>query len=269
MIEGRSFAAASMVGSRARQEDDWGLHAQPPVLEEGATLLAALADGMGGAPAGDVAGRIVVKSFLDRCRHGREPARERLNSALQAANDDISAEVAANGRLDGMGATLVAALFVGDACEWLSVGDSRILLCRDGLIRRVNPLHTYARRLDAQVERGELPREAALSHPDRLMLTSVVMGCPIEEVAQGTLPLRPGDVVLLASDGVDTLPSGAMAEVCERGAAPDRQGARAQWIADALLDGVEACAAPRQDNATVIVVIPEVEGGAERRDDAA
>lgn len=269
MVEGRSFAAASMIGARSRQEDDWGLHAQPPVLEEGATLLAALADGMGGAPAGDVASRIVVKSFLDRCRHGREPARERLNSALQAANDDISAEVAANSRLDGMGATLVAALFVGDACEWLSVGDSHILLCRDGFIRRVNPLHTYAQQLDAQADRGEIPREAALSHPDRPMLTSVVMGIPLEEVAQGALPLRMGDVVLLASDGVDTLPHDAMAEVCGQGATPEHQGARAQWIADTLLDRIEACAVPRQDNATVIAVIPELDGGTERKEDAA
>ena len=261
MIEGRSFAAASIVGARDRQEDDWGVHAAPPVAEEGAGLLAALADGMGGAPAGDQASRIVVKSFLDRCRHGQEPADERLRSALLAANDDIRAEVAADGALDGMGATLVAALFLPDRCAWLSVGDSHILLFRGGGISRVNPLHTFGQLLDAQAERGEITRDAALSHSARRRLTSVVMGLPIEDVAQGDLALQPNDVVLLASDGLDALPHESVAEACAQGVASAPEDVKAQWIADSLLDRIEARAEPRQDNATIIVAIP-MEGAA-------
>ena len=261
MIEGRCFAAASIVGARDRQEDDWGVHAAPPVAEEGAVLLAAVADGMGGAPAGDQASRIVVKSFMDRCRHGREPADERLRSALLAANDDIQAAAAADGALDGMGATLVAALFLPGRCAWLSVGDSHILLFRGGRISRVNPLHTLGQLLDAQAERGEITREAALSHSARRRLTSVVMGLPIEEVAQGDLALQQGDAVLLASDGVDSLTHESMAEACAQGVASAPEEVQAQWIADSLLDRIEARAEPRQDNATIIVVIP-IEGAA-------
>ena len=65
MIEGPGFAAASTVGARARQEDDWGTHVNPPRREAGARLLAAVADGMGGMPAGDKASSITVRTFLD------------------------------------------------------------------------------------------------------------------------------------------------------------------------------------------------------------
>ena len=288
MIEGRDFAAAAMVGARRRQEDEWGVHLHPPAVESGAGLLAVLADGMGGAPAGDRASNIVVRTFLDSYPRCQEPARTRLRTALTAANDAIEEAIAANDALDGMGATLVAGLFFPDRCEWLSVGDSFIYLCRNGALSRVNPLHTYASELDARAARGEITREAALMHPDRPMLTSVVMGWPIEEVAQGELPLQRGDLVLLASDGLATLPDEEIAAICAQGTAwaqgeqaageqpedeqsegkqpegertqderAEGEGKNAQRIADALLDRIEACKAPRQDNTTVIVVLPD------------
>ena len=65
MIEGRDFAAASTVGSRKRQEDDWGTHANPSAQEPGAGLLAVVADGMGGMPAGDRASTVALRAFLD------------------------------------------------------------------------------------------------------------------------------------------------------------------------------------------------------------
>ena len=120
------------------------------------------------------------------------------------------------------------------------------------------------------------------------MLTSVVMGWPIEEVAQGELRLQRGDLVLLASDGLATLPDEEIAAICAQGTEwaqgeqaaggqpedeqsegkqpegertqderAEGEGKNAQRIADALLDRIEACNAPRQDNTTVIVVLPD------------
>ena len=249
MIEGRDFAASAIVGERERQEDDWGVYVDPPTVEGGAKLLAVLADGMGGAPAGDCASRTVVGAFLDSYARHAEPAPERLQLAAWGANDAVAEAVLADQALNGMGATLVAALFFANRCEWLSVGDSYLFLCRNGQLSRLNPLHIYATELDAKARRGEITREAALAHLDRHQLTSVVMGWPIEQMATGTLRLQPGDVVLLASDGLATLSDDEVAAICTEGAGGEAQ---AQWIADALLRRIEEHRAPRQDNATAI-----------------
>lgn len=258
MIEGRGFAAAAIVGERERQEDDWGVHVEPPTVEGDAQLLTVLADGMGGAPAGDCASRTVVSAFLDNYVRHAEPAPERLQLAAWGANDAVAEAVLADPALNGMGATLVAALFFANRCEWLSVGDSYLFLCRDAQLSRLNPLHIYATELDAQVQRGEITQQAALAHPDRHQLTSVVMGWHMEQMATGSLNLQAGDVVLLASDGLATLSADEVAAICTEGAG---HAAQAQWIADALLKRIEEHRAPRQDNATVIVALPSGETG--------
>ena len=249
MIEGRDFAAAATVGSRERQEDDWGTHVNPPSLEERAALLAVVADGMGGMPAGDQASGLAVQAFLDSYLVAQKPARDRLQHALAHANREVGVAIEGAPELVGMGCTLIAALFFLDRCEWLSVGDSFILLIRDGRIRRVNPLHTLAAKLDARVKRGEMSKECALAHPDRAALTSVVQGGPIEEVAHGELRLEQGDLMILASDGIATLPEKEIASICCKFRAED-----AQEIADALVARIDALGVRKQDNATVIVV---------------
>ena len=249
MIEGRDFAAAATVGRRQAQEDDWGTHANPPALEAGACLLAAVADGMGGAPAGDRASQTVVRAFLDSYLDLAQPARARLHDAMLRANEAIECAVEAAPELSGMGATLVAVLFLPDRCEWLSVGDSLILLCRDGKAERVNPLHIYANELDEQVQQGRISAEQARTDPDRNALTSALMGGSVDEVDQGELQLLPGDLVLLASDGVASLPEEEIAAVCTELAAED-----AVRIAEALVARIDAAQREGQDNATLVVV---------------
>ena len=249
MIEGRDFAAASILGARARQEDEWGTHHFPPALEEGALLLAAVTDGMGGMPGGNQASRIVIRTFFDSYPLIARPVRGRLLHALAHANRELGIAIEVQSDLDGMGCTLVAALFFGDRCEWLSVGDSLILLCRRGQIERINPCHVFANELAARVKRGEITEEEAQDHPEKAMLTSAVQGGPVEEVAQGELFLEPGDVVLLASDGIATLSDEEIAQVC---ADSFQEGAHA--MANALVGRIEAMDRDGQDNATVVVV---------------
>lgn len=249
MIESRDFAVASTLGMRETQEDDWGTHADPPAMEEGACLLAAVADGMGGAPAGDRASQIVIRAFLDGYLCLAQPARARLRGAMLRANKAIECAAQASPELAGMGATLVAALFFPDRCEWLSVGDSLILLCRDGKAERVNPLHIYANALDAQVQRGGISAEQARMDPDRNALTSVLIGGSVDEVAQGNLRLQPGDLVLLASDGITFLPEEEIAAACMALAAED-----ASRIAETLIARIDALQREGQDNATLVVV---------------
>ena len=249
MIEGRDFAAASTIGARKRQEDEWGTHVNPPALEAGAGVLAVVADGMGGMPAGDRASAIALRAFLDSYPALQLPARERLRRALAHANREVGIAVEVDAALAGMGCTLVAALFFPNRCEWMSVGDSFLLLCRDGRLERINPLHVHAHELDEQVLRGEITAAAAARDPDRASLTSAVQGTVLEEVAQGTLKLTPGDVVILASDGIATLSEEEIASIC---AEHDGEGARP--IAETLIGQVDAAAHPSQDNATAVVV---------------
>ena len=249
MIEGRDYAAASMIGARKRQEDDWGVCVVPEESDDDAQLLAAVADGMGGMPAGDEASRITIRAFFDSYPLIAKPPAARLRDALAHANHEVRVAVEADPTLHGMGSTLVAALFFRDRFQWLSVGDSLIFHWRGGELERINPLHNYGRKLDARAARGEISEMHAALHPERAAITSVVMGLALDEVAEGELDLVVGDIVVLASDGIETLPETELASICAGGERADR-------IAAAILQRISDLAVYGQDNVTVVVVRP-------------
>ncbi|MCY3932678.1 MAG: protein phosphatase 2C domain-containing protein [Acidobacteria bacterium] len=250
-IEGRHFAAATMIGARTRQEDAWSVQV---VADAGAgrpLLLAAIADGMGGLPAGDQASRITIRNFVGSYPLIMRPPAERLRPALGHANHAMRAAIEADPSLRGMGSTLVATVFFEDRFRWLSVGDSHIFHWRRDALERVNPLHTYGRELDARAARGEITATHAALHPERAAITSAVMGMPLDEVAEGEVDLAAGDVVVLASDGIETLSDEQVAAICG-----EYKSAGASRIAEAIIRRIEQRATPWQDNATVVVVCP-------------
>ena len=251
MIEDRDFAAANMIGARKRQEDDCGVYFVPEESGDEARLLAAVADGMGGMPAGDEASRITIRAFFDSYPLIAKPPAARLRDALAHANHEVRVAVEADPTLRGMGSTLVAALFFEDRFRWLSVGDSLIFHWRAGELERINPLHTYGRELDARAARGEISAMHAALHPERAAITSVVMGLALDEVAEGELDLVVGDIVVLASDGIETLPEAELASLLA-----DLGGERADRIAGAILQRISDLAVYGQDNVTVVVVRP-------------
>ena len=251
MIEGRHYAAATMIGARERQEDAWSVRLVSDDGSDKELLLVAVADGLGGMPAGDRASRITIRSFVGSCALIPEPPAERLRFALANANGGVARAIEADPSLRGMGATLVAALFFRDRFHWLSVGDSFVFHWRAGDLKRVNLLHTYGRELDARAARGEISAMHAALHPERAAITSVVMGLPLEEVAEGKVDLADGDVVILASDGIETLADEVIAAVCG-----DHRSAGASRIAGTVIRRIEQRATPWQDNATVVVVCP-------------
>ena len=252
MIEGRDYSAASTIGARRLQEDEWGTYVNPPPRKEQVLLLAAVADGMGGMPAGHLASRLALRAFLDSYAAIPSPSRERLRHALAHANREVGIAVEQKPELDGMGCTLVAALFRDDLCQWLSVGDSLLLLYRRGAIKRINPLHTYANELDERVRSGELTAEQAANHPDRAALTSAVQGTALDEVAQGEFALEPDDIVVLATDGIATLSEEEMVSICSDHSEDDAAG-----IASLAIERINARAQQGQDNATIVVVRQE------------
>ena len=160
-------------GARDYQEDSSAVW--PPQKPEGGTddtptanatrLVAVLADGMGGHTAGALASRMVCDSFISAYRglNGARP--ERLLSALRSANDAIADEVRSNPVLSGMGTTLVAAVFGDAGVEWVSVGDSPLLLFRRGEIALLNEDHSLAPELDRLAAEGLISAAQARDRP--------------------------------------------------------------------------------------------------------
>ena len=111
------------------------VQAYPPSLEGAAGLLAVLADGMGGMPGGERASRTAVRGFIDGYLQENAAAGEGLHGALHHANRQVAAVVESQPDLDGMGCTVVGVLVFERRLEWISVGDSLILLYRAGRIR--------------------------------------------------------------------------------------------------------------------------------------
>ena len=245
-------ATGTSIGARDSQEDS--VLIDFPVGSDAGILV--LADGMGGHEAGEVASGIAVVEGLAVLRRGgpwevetRIPAR--LAGAVRSANEGIRHHADSQPETEGMGTTMVAAALVGDKLFWASVGDSSLLLVRNGAVRRLNVDHSLGPQIDMMVRQGQLTAEAARDHPDRHVLTSVVMGRAIRErdVPDVPVKLRRGDVVIAASDGLDTLDHRRIARIASRNR---RRGAKA--VVAALLDAVSKAHEPEQDNVSLAVV---------------
>lgn len=246
--DGRDFGGSATVGSRRRQEDAWGAEILP-ADEYGAGLVVVVADGMGGHPAGDEASSVACQAFLDVCTGASGAPGQRLREALDYANGQVRAAVAASPELWGMGTTLVAACFHTGGCDWVSVGDSFLFHYRGGRMRRINPLHTVGAELDERARRGEITAAQAAADPERALITSVIMGLPLEDVAAGSMPLEPDDLVILATDGVEPLGEDGIASACS-----EHTGGETEGIAVAIIRRIDEAGSRNQDNATVVVI---------------
>jgi serine/threonine protein phosphatase PrpC len=217
------------------------------------TLLALLADGMGGHSGGAIASRTACEAFVQGFAEAWADVRERLMAGLGAANAAIERTVVADPRLRGMGSTLVGASFGADGLEWVSVGDSPLYLVRGGEIALLNEDHSLAPALDRLALEGQITEEQARNDPRRHLLRSAVTGEEIElvDLSRQALPLEPGDHVLIASDGIHTLEPSEIARIVS-----DHADDGPAAIAAALIRAVESRRDPRQDNTTVVVVRP-------------
>jgi serine/threonine protein phosphatase PrpC len=252
-------ASRATKGARSYQEDTalfWNgreaLQADQTAADaNGTSVVAVLADGMGGHAGGALASRMACESFLKAYAGQGGSNKNRLIESLAAANNAIADTVDANPMLAGMGSTLVGVTFGSDGIEWVSVGDSPLLLYRRGEIALLNEDHSLAPELDRLVAAGTITEDEARRDPRRHMLRSAVTGDDIDliDLSQRPLRIEPGDYIILASDGLQTLES---AEIQRIVAAYADDGANA--VANALIRAVEAIKDPHQDNATVIAV---------------
>jgi PPM family protein phosphatase len=164
----------------------------------GARLLA-LADGMGGHAAGEVASQLVIAALahLDDDEPGGDLL-NKLDTAVRDGNSAIAANVEADPELEGMGTTLTAILFAGNRLGLVHIGDSRGYLLRDGELNQITKDDTFVQTL---VDEGRITLEEAHSHPQRSLIMRALTGHEVEP----TLIMREaraGDRYLLCSDGL-------------------------------------------------------------------
>jgi protein phosphatase len=248
------FASAQIQGKRSAQEDAIEV-SLPGAAREGAPgcaerLVVAMADGMGGHVGGRIAASIVSKRFIETVGDG-ESWSEAAVLALSHANLALRAATEKRPDLDGMGSTLVGLTASTDGIAWISVGDTGLFhLSADGFAR-LNEDHSFGAYLDEQAARGLITHEAASADRRRNQLFHALLGDPIDhfEHRGQRLGLRPGDMILMATDGLKTLDDGAVGAFLAA-----HRDLPAVDLVRALLDAVEAADRPRQDNTTLFLV---------------
>ncbi|MFD5750913.1 PP2C family protein-serine/threonine phosphatase [Streptomyces sp. NPDC127033] len=185
------FAAGSHKGMIREGNEDSG-YAGPRLL--------AIADGMGGQAAGEVASSEVISTLvqLDDDVPGSDLLTS-LGSAVQRANDQLRVMVEEDPQLEGMGTTLTALLWTGQRLGLVHVGDSRAYLLRDGVLTQITQDHTWVQRL---VDEGRITEEEATTHPQRSLLMRALGSGDHVEPDLSIREVRAGDRYLICSDGL-------------------------------------------------------------------
>ncbi len=197
---------------RQRSTNEDSLFVHPPYF--------AVADGMGGAKAGEVASRLAVEVLEEElARHPDDPPEAQLSEALQEANRRIFELSTDDESRRGMGTTVTAARVHDREVSLGHVGDSRAYRLREGDLEQLTRDHS----LVAELQRsGQLSAEAAEHHPQRSIITRALGPEPDVEVDTYTVPGREGDVFLLCSDGLTGMVSDdEMASIVRRAGSLD------------------------------------------------
>jgi PPM family protein phosphatase len=228
------FAARSHTGLLREGNED-SVYAGPRVL--------AVADGMGGHAAGEVASAVAIAAIapLDEDVPGNDLL-DVLRERAVAANAHLRDMVTGDQALEGMGTTLTVFLFAGSRLGMLHIGDSRAYLLRDGVLTQITHDHTL---VQALVDEGRISEQEASSHPQRSLITRALDGREGIEPDLSVRETRPGDRYLLCTDGL-TGPVARPETLQEALEIPDPQEACDRLVQLALRGG-------GPDNVTVIV----------------
>ncbi len=243
------IASDQIDGARDYQEDAYMVNQLGEAENGDICSLMIMADGMGGHAAGNVASNMVVATF-NKTFQSRFPTKDvadALTESLTRSNDQIRASVKETPALRGMGCTMVSAYLEDNKLYWVSVGDSHLYLLRDRELIKQNADHSYGAYMDMMKEQGmEMDEQAGMS---RNMLMSAMTGEEISsiDVSETPIKVRPGDRVIVASDGLDTLGAGAIIQYSS-------WSATAKECVYALLKAVEDANKINQDNTTLIII---------------
>jgi protein phosphatase len=229
---------------RERRSNEDSAFARPPLF--------AVADGMGGARAGEVASGIVVDT-LEKGMPDGVAAEEGLAGLTREANQLIHEKATADAERAGMGTTLTAACVGADEVAFAHVGDSRAYRFRDGKLEQLTNDHSLVGEL---VRRGKLTERQAEEHPQRSVITRALGPEAAVEVDSFSVGAQPGDVFLLCSDGLTSMVEvETMADILRE---TDSLDEAAQRLVDAANE--------RGGRDNITVVLFEIEGAPEASD---
>jgi protein phosphatase len=185
-------AAATDPGRRRRHNED-AYVCEPPLF--------AVADGIGGAQAGELASRLAAAALRETGADGSDPRRH-VDELIQEANRRVYERQTSDAAASGMGTTITVAL-LHDDMVWIGhVGDSRAYLVRDGELEQLTEDHSLVAEL---VRTGKLSPEEAETHPQRSVVTRALGTDPNVDVDTFEVEARAGDLFLLCSDGLTTM----------------------------------------------------------------
>jgi PPM family protein phosphatase len=228
-------------GRRRRHNED-AYVVQPPLF--------AVADGMGGAKAGEVASALAADAVQESGNDG-ESGEARVAALIEEANRRVFRRASEDREASGMGTTMTVALVEGDEVAIGHVGDSRAYLIRDGRLEQLTDDHSLVAEL---VRSGKLTPEEAETHPQRSVITRALGTEADVDVDTFSVQSAPGDLFLLCSDGLTSMVDDeTILDAVERNRADLEEAAKA-LINAANRGGGE-------DNITVVFF--EVDGGAE------
>jgi len=220
-----------------------------------------VADGMGGHAGGDIASAITAQhvALADEPAESAEQAEQRLIDFIWQANEKLGISVAEHPDLSGMGTTFSGILVHGTKVSIGHIGDSRVYLARDGIVKQITSDHTFVQRL---VDTGRITEEEALVHPRRSVLMRVLGDVEqFPEIDVETFETKPGDRWMVCSDGLSgVVPDGIMHRIM-------LSKSSVKEATDLLVGEALEFGAP--DNVTVVLVdivdaSQEVEAGASR-----
>ena len=244
MLRIADHASRTDVG-RQRHTNEDNLYDKPPLF--------AVADGMGGAQAGEVASQMAIDEFVEQ-RNTDESAEQQLERIAKAANRKIWDMAQADSRHAGMGTTLTAAMVDGQSVAVGHVGDSRLYLYRDGDLERLTRDHSL---VEEFVRQGKLTPEQAEKHPQRSVITRALGPEGDVDVDTFRVPARDGDIYLLCSDGLSGMVAdGTLADIVGSGEPLDE-------IADSLIAAANDNGG--RDNITAVLFRIEDDGTGDPR----
>jgi serine/threonine protein phosphatase PrpC len=229
-VIGRVAAVTDPGRTRRHNEDSYVI--EPPLF--------AIADGMGGAQAGEVASRLATAAL----REGQADAggEQRISDLIQEANRRVYDRSSSDPNTSGMGTTITVALVEDDHVSFGHVGDSRAYLIRDAQMEQLTEDHSLVNEL---LKTGKLSREEAETHPQRSVITRALGTDPDVDVDTFSVRAENGDLFLLCSDGLtDMVSEESILDVVERNR-EDIDGALRALVKEANRGG-------GQDNITVV-----------------
>jgi len=235
------YVTHSEIGLIRKNNQDSG-YASPHLL--------VVADGMGGAAAGDLTSAVAIDTI--RKIEGPTAGEDMLDvlvGAIHQANDKIAELVESDLSLEGMGTTVTGAMFDGAQLGLAHIGDSRAYLFRDGHLERLTHDHTWVQSL---VDDGKISETEAAMHPHRSLLLKVLNGQPTNDPDLAMVPVAVGDRLMFCSDGVCGLIDDDVIEAALQ--LPDLNDAAERLVVAALHEG-------GIDNITVIVADVVESGG--------